>query len=492
MGLLLIAATRVCVLAGPAVRVDIGRGPVCGAPYCALVKNAGGGKSLLFKAVDKILPVPDWLRDRPALLKAMAISMESVRGDAGYRSGLPNNGTAFMAMFEVPAVELDVDIPGSPENVPGDAPAGDPPVRIEIVPRIEIFTAEGDQVLRQIQKGASGGNSAVSLESPFLLAFDGEPMNNYTAGEDFRRDIPGDCYTVGTCLGTQNEVAADLLARTSKGLAQRFWYLLLDGEDVPEEALEISQKMFTNREASLEEVQAALDAMPSRPEFPGELDGVVEHVLEMSARPAFSLAVEPGVMARLQLLSRTVSAANGLSEEDPYVAHRVLQLMFLMKGLVLLMKGDTITEEVWYLAKAIVNRCDADRKTLLDQGREKTESEVTAKMKEVIDRAAMTRKAAGEDASRLHRMLIEDVAEKLVKAVTKMYKANGGVPVAATALKSKISRPDASSYGAYTGTSGTYEEMRTPLLKEALTHARQRRMLEAEGSLSRPKYLPRG
>lgn len=377
--LLATCLVRLNVLGGPGLLMDIGKGPVTGAGYVAVVSPPGGGKSQVFNAVDELLPVPANLVEIPIALESETMTVSDAGGETGYVRATPNNGSALMRMLSVQALDDDAITPdGSPAHV------------TLAVKRAEVFTPEGDQVLGMIEAGGKHNGQAVPLETAFLLAFLSEGMSNFTAGKDFRARVDALSYALGVSLGCQDEVAASLLAKKGKGLAQRFLYFVLPVRNAPEALMDIAEDLLAARNPSaeqllaLEEYEAQLGELPP---FPGTLTSVVNHAVELSKRPTSVLDMDESVRLFLRRLGLAVAASNGISREDPYAVHLVLQRMFMMKGLMLLMGETTVSATAWKVAAELDRLSARSTKALIEQGVQEVEAKAARELRQQKARA---------------------------------------------------------------------------------------------------------
>lgn len=481
--LLATCLVRLNVLGGPGLLMDIGKGPVTGAGYVAVVSPPGGGKSLVFNAVDDLLPVPTDLIEIPHALETETMTVNEVHGETGYLRSVPNNGSALMKMLAIQAVNDDiVTADGSPAKV------------TVAIRRAEVFTPEGDQVLGMIEAGGKHNGQAVPLEGALLLGFLSEGMSNYTAGKDFRTRVDALSYTLGVSLGCQDEVAASLLAKKGKGLAQRFLYFVLPTRNAPEVLMEIADDLLAARTPTeeqlraLEEYEAQLGDLP---EFPGALHSVVNHAVELSQRPTAVLPIDREVRLSLRRLGLAVAASNGISREDQYAVHLVLQRMFMMKGVMLLLGESRLTETAWRVAAELDRLSARSTKALIEQGR--TEEELRA-AKESGTRARQKAKeyrAAHDvrDPQAVREELLRVVGIHLSRKIAVLLK-EGKEHVTIEDLKRAVSRGHVTDWIETGNTDSTsFPVAERELTKAALKWAVEDGRIQDVGVGKRPRYV---
>lgn len=476
--LLATCLVRLNVLGGPGLLIDIGKGPVTGSGYVAIVSPPGGGKSQVFNAVDDLLPVPEALVKTPFDLEAGIMTLGQTRGDTGYIRAVPNNGSALMKMLCVQAVDDDA----LPE-------AGADVITVTVpIRRAEVFTPEGDQVLKLIDVGETKSGQAVPLETSLLLGFLSEEMSNFTSGKEFRARIEGLGYTLGVSLGCQDVVAAQLLGKKGKGLAQRFLYFVLPPRNAPDDLMDVAEDLLAGKLVDEETARAILAQLGNAPEFPGSLDHVVTHAIRMSRRPDAILPLEEVVRLNLRLLGVAVGASNGLSQDDDYVVHLVLQRLFVMKGLMLLMEQDFLSDTCWNIASEMDRLSSRSLKLLAEQG----ESEVAS-------RRAGDRREKAEDKTRLDTLItrkpedlkaetLRNVGIALSLQVRRVIKESGKDSVSLEDVVRSVVKDSVASWIECTGAQGTYSVVRRSLAREALEWAAEDGKLSRTGVGKRVKY----
>jgi hypothetical protein len=476
--LLAACVIRVNVLGGPGLLLDIGKGPVTGAGYVALVGDPGSGKSVIFNTVNELLPVPADLLAIPDRLDSGSLKLTDVNEETGYRHGTPNNGSALIKMLSVSVLDDD----GIPLDGDGSEIRVNLPVR-----RVEVSTAEGSQLMRQLHSSGGSSGKGVSLESQMLLGFASEYMSNFTAGVEHRGTVEALAYVLGVCLGAQPKVAADILAQKDLGLAQRFLYFILSCDQAPEGLLDMGDRVNEGGEGLGEEDLEALLENSHEVPFPGPLVTVVGHAVGQSKKPTRTVDISRRVELLLRVLGRAVSASGGLGEEDPYAVHRVLQRMFLMKGLMLLMGREEIGEDEWLVATELDRMSSRGIKELTRQGREQLDAERAVRQSETLETRALLHKTANRPPRELAEEVVSNSATLFKVEAIRLYRT-GQTEVTPRDLKEKLPQGTVKDWVTYTGFDGTVRAARTKLAKEALDCAVKKDLMEDVSLSSRPKY----
>ncbi len=231
--------------------------------------------------------------------------------------------------------------PADPEVKPTDK-------RVRTSGNAYFYLDEGKALMGQAADGRS-------ITGPVLrAAWSGGDVGQHNASEDLRRQLDRHTYSLGFTMGLQLGVAAQLLADTDTGMAQRFlWFSTLD-PDMPDERPDVGP----------------FASVLVHPVHPDHALVVREWIIDgVQIEPARSAPITVSLAIVAELEARLLAAhRDGLdAERDELDSHEVVNRLKLAGVLAYLDGSNVVTDEVWSLASTLYDTSAAVRDAVLER-----------------------------------------------------------------------------------------------------------------------------